>query len=206
VTPLAERFQPALLACLALCAIGSWTLSMRNERWESCGDPDLIYRALGLRSAPATGYVAKDGIFEAATRKLDAGGLPVQVSIVRADPPYALYASWYEGLGPRTDMVETSALALPVAGESIPIQKARQTLEQSTYLALALFVYDSRPVASLPAAQLASGWKQLVHGRLPLTMFSAGAWVTAGQEAAFTAAAEAWLAEAWTQHRRVCGG
>jgi len=40
---------------------------------------------------------------------------------------------------------------------------------------------------------------------LPLTMYAANGWAPPGQEDTVATAAQTLLAEAWNQHRQVCG-
>jgi len=207
MTRLSKRFQRPILACLALCTVAGWTLLLGASRLETCRDPDAIHRAPGFEGARRTSGVVRDGVFESTIHRLapPASAVPLQLRVVRSDRPFSLFGNWVAMITPPMDAVEAKSISLQVDGKTIPIHEVRAAAEGATHVAAALFVYDGRPIHSLLAAQLDNTWRQLFRGTFPLTMYAADGSAPTGQEDHVTTAAQAWLAEAWKQHREVCG-
>jgi hypothetical protein len=205
---LSERFLGALLACLALGALAAWVLLLRGGRWETCRYPEEIRRAPTFAGAyTAVPPEKKDGVFEITERKTTdpASRTPVHLVVARSDRPFSLFGNWFLKIRPPIDAVEMSSIALEVDGETVPVQGVRTTSDGVTHLAVALFVSDGRPIDSAFGPQLNKLGQQLIRGTLPLTMYAADGWAPVGQEDAIAKSLQAWLADAWKHHRRVCG-
>jgi hypothetical protein len=208
MSPLSGRFLAALLACLALGAVATWVLTLRAGRWETCRYPEEIRRAPAVAGAyTSIPTEKKDGVFEITEQKITdpASRTPIHLVVARSDRPFSLFGNWFLKIRPPIDAVEMNSLTLQVDGEAVPLQEVRTASEGVTHLAIALFVADGRPVDSVLRPQLGRIGQQLVRGTLPLTMYAADGWAPVGQEDAIARALQAWLADAWKHHRRVCG-
>ena len=205
---LSRRFLGALVACLALGAVAAWVLSVRTGRWETCRYPEEVRRAPSVAGAYTSIPAGKkDGVFEITEQKITdpTSRTPIHLVVARSDRPFSLFGNWFLKIRPPIDAVEMNSLTLQVDGQAVPVQEVRTASEGVTHLAVALFVSDGRPIDSVLGSQLGRIGQQLVRGTLPLTMYAADGWAPVGQEDPIAKALQAWLADAWKHHRRVCG-
>ena len=208
MTAVSRRYLPALAVCLVLACAAVWIATLSARRWDRCADPaalaDLSAVAGTARTADPR-KMTKDGIFLWTHGALEPG--PTGESscrLVRSDRPALLLTNWVSTIQVPMDPDDITRLELDVDGESVPIQVARAHARGVTQVAVSLAIYDRSPVTSILGRQIATAAQQLVHGTLPLTLYTVDGFAHPGEEEQIEGPAREWLAAAWRRYREVC--
>jgi hypothetical protein len=209
VIPLARRFSPAALALLAIAALTIWLPRGIGARADSCSGSELQHLA-----AYGENYTTPEmGELESSIHDLwvdgrlppFAGTRPLFFRVVRTVDPfrfYDLHRYFIQAPPLPADFHEIRALS--AGSDVLPVHHRIDAYFGPHKHTQYLFALGLEPVAHPFRAGLSHALDQLVRGRRPIALFMVSGTVNEETRAAFEQHANAWMAEAWSEYRRVC--
>ncbi len=212
VIALSGRFARSLGLLLVLGSIPVLVHSYLDTLVDPCAAPEVLLArfALDPPSAKRTDFLRSSMSADAFAE----GSLPgasgestLRYLVLRSWDPKRLYHQPEQRLLKGLEISESELDWIEVDGAPIPIRSIEvQTnlVRHAEPVAAYLLVYDGEAVENPYVAQIGSAVRQLVGGRLPMTLYFVYGSERRDGERATAKRARAWLADAWRKHREVC--
>jgi hypothetical protein len=93
---------------------------------------------------------------------------------------------------------------LEIEGDPVPIHRVHYASPDRAMVVAYLLIYDSRPVVNPYVAQFAVLGKQILRGRMPMTLFFVSGVGPKDEAEAMTELAKQWLAGSWRRYKAAC--
>jgi hypothetical protein len=209
VIPLSRRYSGAALVLLAIAMLAVARHRVGVARFDPCANPAQLFHlaaygrdySIGEHFGHGDDYPQQriDGTVQPAP----SGARALSFRVTRSDEPYPIYHQTYLIVPPlpedRTELRE-----LRVGSDRLPVYRVFDDWRGDFRLTRYFFVLGVQPVRHPLSGGIAIAWQQLIHGTQPVTVFAVNGDGRTESLPAMEEAADAWLAAAWSEFRRVC--
>jgi len=205
MTPLSPRYATALCVLLGLAIVPVTLHSYLGLRTDECEHASALTSGSG--QAPPKNRVSGDALqYREGFIRSDGLAPTLRYVIVRSYDARRLYYRPEYSFAIDTPTDHTIEW-IDVDGEKVPThipQYADSFTTQMKPVIAYLLVYDGKPLENPYLAQLMAAPRQMLTGRLPMTLFLAYANVMGDEQEAALGAAREWLASSWQLYRAAC--
>ena len=207
MTPVSRRHLPGIALLLALAAIPVLANAWKERRYDECRRPDLLLDTDRIGAGTGPEGERRDeyfgSVFQRSEGRIGGEFRWLQYAVVRSTNPRDLYLPAKFRHFPIFDD-ETRVEHLAAGDESLPVRFVYHQRTDELHVMAYFYVYDGRPATNLVGPQLATAARQLVHGRRPLTLFMASAFVPPQRRGDAEPPMRDWLVAAWRHYERAC--
>lgn len=204
------RFVVPMVALALACGAIVWPRWLQPQRVDPCAHADVLGVTGLIAGSKPEGERREnrsDDVIQWSEGRIPDERFPRDPMMFRIVRNYSVLKAAERPLGLLPKTVEPEAVRIEhidAPGGPLPVHMVRTTGRGVFYVVAYVFVFGNEPVAEPFLAQLRGAFRELLHGRRPLTLIFAAGMATPETAAHREELALRWIASAWEHYRAMC--